>query len=391
MKRLAVLCSLCLVPLLAQRPELSKHYLGVREPLTSPSSRPARDIALDHIRSLASELNLVEPDLASLYIAKEYVTAHNGVHHIVFKQQFQGIDVLNAEWVVNIDSDGSVLNSGGNLYAAPPPDLPLPAQSSAMSAVRVAVRGVNPKLAAGFLPFVSARPAAGTNGVRFTAGPLPEEIDGELVWYALRGQLHPAWLFYIVDEDGINSYATVVDDGSQSILSKLLTAERIRLRARKPPIESDARRAPLWTTAARAAHHAVADWRSRSLSERLGDRWRDSRQQRGRRRESARDLIPFGPQHGQGNQWRFQLSLAARRWRPEPHQLCRRRQRQPFLLDQSRTRPALPVRIRRSRRQLPAGQFWPWRGGRRPDVCLQSLRRCQHEFRADRERFLYDS
>ena len=163
----------------------------------------------------------MEPDLAGLYIANEYVTTHNGVHQIVFKQQFQGIDVLNAEWVVNIDSDGSVLNSGGNLYAAPPPDLPLPAQSSAMSAVRVAVRGVNPKLAAGFLPFVSARPAAGTNGVRFTAGPLPEEIDGELVWYALRGQLHPAWLFYIVDEDGINSYATVVDDGSQSILSKL--------------------------------------------------------------------------------------------------------------------------------------------------------------------------
>src|SRR5216684_1733720 len=90
-----------------------------------------------------------------------------------------------------------------------------------MTAVRAAVRGVNPKLAASFLPFVSARPAAKANGVRFTAGPLPEEIDGELVWYALRGQLHPAWLFYIVDEDGINSYATVVDDGSQSILSKL--------------------------------------------------------------------------------------------------------------------------------------------------------------------------
>jgi protein-L-isoaspartate(D-aspartate) O-methyltransferase len=35
-----------------------------------------------------------------------------------------------------------------------------------------------------------------------------------------RGQLHAAWLFYIVDEDGINSYATVVDDGSQTILSK---------------------------------------------------------------------------------------------------------------------------------------------------------------------------
>ena len=65
MKRLAVLSSLCLVPLLAQRPELSKHYLGVSEPLTAPSSRPARDIALDHVRNLASELNLAEPHLAA--------------------------------------------------------------------------------------------------------------------------------------------------------------------------------------------------------------------------------------------------------------------------------------------------------------------------------------
>lgn len=221
MKRLALLSSFCLFPLLAQRPELSKHYLGVQQPLTAPSSRPARDIALDHVRSLASELNLADLDLAGLYIVKEYDTAHNGVHHIIFNQRFQGINVLNAEWVVNIDSSGSVLNSGGNLYAAPPPDVFLPAQSSAMSAVRVAVRDVNPKLAERFLPFVSARPATKTNGVRFTAGPLPEEIDGELVWYAMRGQLHAAWLFYVVDEDGINSYATVVDDGSQSILSKL--------------------------------------------------------------------------------------------------------------------------------------------------------------------------
>ncbi len=139
MKRLFLLSSFCLVPLLAQRPELSKHFLGVREPLTAPSSRPARDIALDYVRGLASELNLAEPDLAGLYIAKEYDTAHNGVHHIVFKQQFQGIDVLNAEWVVNIDSNGSVLNSGGNLYSAPPPDVFLPGQSSAMTAVRAAV------------------------------------------------------------------------------------------------------------------------------------------------------------------------------------------------------------------------------------------------------------
>ncbi len=221
MKRLMSLSLVCLAPLLAQRPELSKHYLSVAAPLTPPSSRPAREIALNYVRGLAADLQLGEPDMAGVYVAKEYDTAHNGVHHIIFRQQFQGIDVQNAEWVVNIASDGSILNAGGNLYPAPAPDTVLPPASSAMTAVRAAVQAINPKLGANYMPFGSARPARKSTGVRFAAGVFPQEIDGELVWYAVRGRIYPAWLFYIVDEDGISSYAIVVDDASQAILSKL--------------------------------------------------------------------------------------------------------------------------------------------------------------------------
>jgi len=221
---------------------LSKHYLGVQAPLTHQFP-PARDIALEHVRSLASDLNLTGPDLAGLYIVKEYDTAHNGVHHIIFKQRSRvSMCSMRNGWSISI-ATAPFLNSGGNLYSAPPPDVLLPAQSSAMSAVRVAVRAVNVKLAESFLPFVSARPSARTNGVRFTAGPLPEDIDGELVWFALRGQLHAAWLFNIVDADGINSYATVVDNASNPSFQAAhnllpIAAERIGLRARKPSTKS---------------------------------------------------------------------------------------------------------------------------------------------------------
>src|SRR5262245_21111698 len=86
-KTLLVLWIVSLSSLLAQRPELSKHYLGVGEALTPPSARLGRDIALDYVRGLAADLQLTAPDLAGVYVAKEYDTAHNGVHHVIFRQQ----------------------------------------------------------------------------------------------------------------------------------------------------------------------------------------------------------------------------------------------------------------------------------------------------------------
>ena len=173
--------------------------------------------------------------------------------------------MLNAEWVVNIDSDGSVLNSGGNLYAAPLPDLPLPAQSSAMSAVRVAVRG---KLCGEFSPIrqcatrcqnqrraIHGRPSTGRNRWRTGLVCAARPTASRLV-VLHRGRRR------------INSYATVVDDGSQSILSKLPMTffqsppKGLVFGARKPPIESNARRPAYWTAAHRGAKHAIVDWRS---------------------------------------------------------------------------------------------------------------------------------
>jgi hypothetical protein len=206
--------------LYAQGRDSSAHFLGTREPLTAASARPATQIARDYLAGVASQLNLTETDLAGLYVSKEYKTQHNGVTHLVYKQQFRGIDVLNAAWVVNVDADGRVLNAGGSLYGVPAPDLVLPSNSSALAAVRAAAREVNPKLGEVYAPFASDKPAHKRNGLRFASGGFAEDIQGEPVWYAVRGLLHTAWLFYIVDADGINSFATVVDDATQLVLDK---------------------------------------------------------------------------------------------------------------------------------------------------------------------------
>lgn len=213
---LAVL--LC-APLLAQKTDLPRHLFSLSGPLTSQSSLPARTVAEDYLRGVASQYGLGAEDMAGLYVAREYRTDHNGVTHVLFKQQFAGIDVLNAAWAVNIDADGSVINAGGRLFRAPAADVAPPDMNSANQAVRAAVMEVNPKLAGRYLPF-QTEAAAGSKGPRFARGAFGADIDSATVWYGVNGKLRPAWVFRIVDGDGIASYATVVDSENQKVLAK---------------------------------------------------------------------------------------------------------------------------------------------------------------------------
>ena len=164
-----------LLPLLSAQPEGPRHYLGTSSPNPSPSD--------------------------SLYIARQYRTEHNGVTHIVYRQRFQGADVLNAEWVVNLDREGRVLNSGGMLVPTPP-SRTLPDPARALTAVRSAVRAVNPHLA-NFLVIESTQPPRVAGHVRFERGPLPLDIEGKQVWYSVNGDLRPAWNFFVAHTDRI--------------------------------------------------------------------------------------------------------------------------------------------------------------------------------------------
>jgi hypothetical protein len=197
--------------------EPSKHWFRPAGTLTEADSRPAYEIGVDLLRAAATELGLGPADLAGVYVWKEYRTAHNGVTHLVYRQRYHGIDVHNAEWVVNIDRDGRVINAGGNLFVAPGADVSPPAFVSSRTAVLSAINAVNPKLAEGYTPFESAPSDGKRVAYRWTGG---SQIEGRLVWFAVNGVLRPAWAFTIVDGDGINAYETVVDDGSQRILLK---------------------------------------------------------------------------------------------------------------------------------------------------------------------------
>ncbi|HUS05397.1 MAG TPA: M36 family metallopeptidase [Bryobacteraceae bacterium] len=202
--------------LLAQK-EKPRHVFSLGEPLTAARSGSARAIAEEFLRSDAAGLGLSPEDFAGVSLAKEYRTEHNGVTHLVYKQQFLGMDVVNGEWIVNVDSDGKVINAGGTLYPKPGASVAIPSRATAAAALRSALASIDPELADRFVPLPIQ---GGEDGVQFYRGELGDDVRGKLVWYGTRGAIRPAWQFHILTGDAIGHYSIVVDGGSKRVLSK---------------------------------------------------------------------------------------------------------------------------------------------------------------------------
>ena len=148
------------------------------------------------------------------YVAKTYTTAHNGVTHFVFRQRFDGVDVINAVVKINVDRDGRVINSGGSLYKRPPG--PAPSVLDGSRALRAAVRDVNPSIDGSYLSGGSK----GDGYTRFARGGIGNEMEGRPVWFAVAGTVRPAWLFYVPGENGADRFATIVDAERLRVIGK---------------------------------------------------------------------------------------------------------------------------------------------------------------------------
>ena len=80
--------------------------------LTAPTTDPAREIAAAYLDRSAAEFGLRPNDLVDMVIRDEYRSAHNGVTHIFLRQRLNGIEVVNGDSNVNIDSQGRVFFAG---------------------------------------------------------------------------------------------------------------------------------------------------------------------------------------------------------------------------------------------------------------------------------------
>jgi len=188
--------------------------------LTEPSNRAPQDVGFDY---LASSSGLSPDDLSGVYLAKAYTSAHNGVTHLQYRQRFQGIDVYNAAWVANVAADGAVVSAGGTLYPDPG-TIDFASKIPATTAVRAAVQEINPRLGSRYVPSEISVPVSSFSAtpyrVRYAAGDFGGDIDGRLVWFSHRKTLLLAWVFNVVDEDGVSSYDVAVEAATGAIIAK---------------------------------------------------------------------------------------------------------------------------------------------------------------------------
>ena len=216
LKTYTLCCLLACVALNAA--DVPRHVIPLSE-AGKTDRRSASDIAHAFTRDTGVAFD-------SLYIAKQYVTQHNGVTHTVYQQQFQGLDVYGAEWVVNVDAQGQVLNAGGKLFDPPARGMAAASTKSLRRAAGIALNARNPGLAEASLTEVPlgprmVGPRIANLTTHFRAGASQRaEVEGRAVWYPVRGHLEPAWLFYVLDEDQIEAEQIVVAGGADIILAR---------------------------------------------------------------------------------------------------------------------------------------------------------------------------
>ena len=165
---------------------------------------------LAYLREHLGLFGLEEPDLGTLKLADRY-TSRGRVVHLVFRQEFQGITVVNTGLTANVTVDGELVNVFGPVRS----DLRvstvtphLPARAALQTALRDAGSG--------------DRAPAGNraSGVRRRATNFPDGQEAELVLFADRGAPQLAWR--IVSRPGVGQeYKTIVDAHSGDVLQRV--------------------------------------------------------------------------------------------------------------------------------------------------------------------------
>jgi hypothetical protein len=85
--------------------------------LSDPSPGEPLDVAMAYLASHAGLFALDPADILQSAVTDLYTSADTGVTHIYLRQQFGGLEVVNANMSVNVTADGRVLNVGGGFVS----------------------------------------------------------------------------------------------------------------------------------------------------------------------------------------------------------------------------------------------------------------------------------
>jgi extracellular elastinolytic metalloproteinase len=160
--------------------------------LTGPSSRSPRRIALGFFRDNATLVGLDPGGLGQLELRRSY-TAVDGVRHLVWVQELDGVPVLDRDLRANVTREGRLVNVTGGPVPDPAPT-PVEPRLSRVQALRIAAR------------------AAGLRGKDASRASLTLVPAGG-------SSLSLAWRALIFDDSG-DAWDTVVDARTGQVLRR---------------------------------------------------------------------------------------------------------------------------------------------------------------------------
>ena len=189
---------------------------SLRGPLTGPTQGPPEEIARQFLMGKLSLLNLAPEDISQLRTSRNYRTQHNGLTHLTFQQQVNGLDVFGGKVKINVDSEGRVLNLSGE---------PMPNIRAIINTHR---------------PMISAEDAI----VKAAAGARVEVIRKSssqgLVYFPLSfEEVRLAWEVTVEDDATPNLYRSVVDAVNGEVLWRRNLTDYGHIDAHGPVFTSD--------------------------------------------------------------------------------------------------------------------------------------------------------
>jgi hypothetical protein len=81
--------------------------------LTAPSTAAPLDIATTYLKANASNLGLTEGDFNHFIVTDQYTDSPSGITHLYLRQEYNGLEVINANLAINITANGRIINVGG--------------------------------------------------------------------------------------------------------------------------------------------------------------------------------------------------------------------------------------------------------------------------------------
>lgn len=189
--------------------------------LSGPSQGDALTIARSYFESRRASLSLTQLDAADMLLKDDYLSEHNGIRHLYWRQRLSGIEVWNGDLAINVARDGSIINLHNGFVS----DLAAKVAGQAASvdqvtAIRNAARSVALNVRAPLLMLQTER--GPSRKALYTGGGISaDDIPVELVYQPSddRQAVRLAWDVTIREADTNNWWSIRVDAASGEAIS----------------------------------------------------------------------------------------------------------------------------------------------------------------------------